>query len=269
MRFAGSYKIVVLLVSWFFALSAWAAPDAAAFKALFDRATVAAYPNADTVTLYDEEKTVYQRDGLYVEYLEFCSKVLTEAGRKNLRQLSFPYSADYDTLAVESAAVISPDGRRTELDVAKHAKVSISTGGMSSNIFNPERKVLSFSVPDLEVGGAVCLKLRYTGIRTPFPGKFSSNFLLQDDVPVLRASVTVDAPEELPLKSIAIKDKVGDTVKFLGEKRRNGRIVYAWIASDVPQLIPEPNMPRQSGVAQRLLISTARDWQEISRWYIR
>ena len=67
MRFAGSYKIVVLLVSWFFALSAWAAPDAAAFKALFDRATVAAYPNADTVTLYDEEKTVYQRDGLYVE----------------------------------------------------------------------------------------------------------------------------------------------------------------------------------------------------------
>ena len=266
-RIAGLFRTVVLLVSLGFALSAAAVPDNAAFKALLDRATVANYPNADTVTVYDCDSVIYQRDGLYVDVMEFCSKALTEAGRKGLRQLALPYRADYSTLAVESAMLISPDGTRTELDVAKRSKVSISTGDMSSNIFNPERKVLSFSVPELEIGGAICLKLRYVGIRTPFPGKFSTNFLLQDDVPILHAEVTVDAPAALPLNSIAIKDKVGDTVKFLGEKRRGDRIVYSWIARDVPQVFTEPKMPRLSGVAQRLLVSTAKDWPEISRWY--
>ncbi len=267
MNVAGLKRMVGFFAVCCFCLSARAVPDAATLKALLDRATVANYPNADTVTVYDDEKTTYQRDGLYVEYSEFCSKALTEAGRKSLRQLSFTYSADYGMLTVEAAWIISPDGRRTELDAAKRAKVSISTGDMGSNIFNPERKVLSLPVPELEIGDALCLKLKLVGTKTPFPGKFSSSYLLQDDVPVLRAEVTIDAPEALPLRSIALKDKVGDTVRFLGEKRRNGRIVYSWIARDVPQLIPEPKMPRLSGVVQRLLVSTAKDWQEISRWY--
>ena len=204
MKSAGSFRTVALLVSLFFAWSALAVPDAATLKALLERATVANYPNADTVTIFDDEKTTYQRDGLYVEYSEFCSKALTEAGRKSLRQLSFPYSADYGVLTVESAGIISPDGKRTALDAARRAKVSINTGGMDSNIFNPEQKVLSLTIPELEIGDALHLKLKLVGTKTPFPGKFSSSYLLQDDVPVLHAEVTIDAPAALPLKSIAL-----------------------------------------------------------------
>ena len=46
------------------------------------------------------------------------------------------------------------------------------------------------------------------------------------------------------------------------------RILYTWIARNVPQVIPEPGMPPMYTTVQRLLTSTAKDWKEISRWHM-
>ncbi len=234
---------------------------------LIGSATAEKYPNADTVTVYDGSHVVYQRDGLAEVTEEFCIKVMTEAGRDILRNLKFGFDSDYGTRTVLQAAVIKPDGKRIPVDLKKYSSVAISAQSMGSNIFTPTRKVLSVDFPELEIGDAVAATLMTKSIRTPFPGIYSEEFMLQDDYPLLLAEVTVDAPETLPLRSIAVKDKAEDTVERHPDERKNGRIVYRWTARNVPQVLPEPNMPPIRGVAQRLLVSTAQNWQELSRWY--
>ncbi|MBQ6353240.1 MAG: DUF3857 and transglutaminase domain-containing protein, partial [Lentisphaeria bacterium] len=244
-----------------------ALPAPAELKKMLDSATTDKYPNADTVTIYDGASVVYQRDGLENSTGTFCIKVLTEAGRRQLRSMKFGFNANYGVRTIRRAEIVGSDGRRRTVDLNKHSSVAISSRSMGSNIFSPQDKVLSLALPDLEIGDAVVVELNYQSVRTPFPGIFSEYFVLQDDNPVLLAEVTIDGPEKLPLRSIAVKDAAGDTLRRLPDKRRGDRVIYRWIARDVPQLIPEPNMPRLSGVAQRLLVSTAGDWKELSRWY--
>ena len=230
-------------------------------------ATAEKYPNADTVTVYDCESVTYTAEGLAENINECCIKVLTEAGRKSLRRLSFDFNGKYETYSIPMAEIVKPDGKRIGIDVKKNASVAISTRSISSNIYSGQDKVLTLTVPQLEIGDALRLTLKCQNFKTPFPGMFSSVFALQSDDPVLHSEVIVDAPAKLPLRSIAVKSAVAGTVKYHGEKHVNGRIVYRWTAENVPQLIPEPNMPPLRSVAQRLLVSTAKDWKEISRWY--
>lgn len=250
------------------AISAEAAlPEPAELKRMLDSATCAAYPNADTVTVYDGETVTYQKDGLAVSQNDFCIKALTEAGRRKLRRMRFGFSSDYGTVAVESAEIIRPDGSRRIADLRKNVSVAISSGQMRSNIFTPSHKVLSLVFPELETGDAVLARLKRIDRKTPFPGIFSGCFLLQDYGPVLLAEVAVDAPDTLPLRSVALKDRAGNTVLTHPAEKRGGRTVHRWTARNVPQLIPEPDMPDIRGSAQRLLVGTAEDWAELSRWY--
>ena len=249
------------------ALSPAAPPPPEKLRQQLAAATTEKYPNADTVTVYDCDHVTYQTDGLAEYDNRSCVKVLTEAGRKSLRRRSFNFNGKYAVCSVSEAAIVKPDGRRIGIDLKKNSSVAISPRSMGSNIYSDKEKVLTLVLPQLEVGDAVLMTLKYKFFKTPFPGMFAGCFHLQDDSPVIFAEVTVNAPEKLPLRSVAIKSAVADTVKFHGEKRENGRIVYRWTAENVPQVIPEPDMPPLRGVLQRLLVSTAKDWKEISRWY--
>ncbi len=248
-------------------LSPGAAPEPDELNQWLAATTLRQYPNADTVTIYDHERVSYRPDGLNDSHNEFCIKALTETGRDSLRRLDFYFIETYGSVAIESAAIIKPDGRITVVDHAANSSVAIDSGQMNSNIFDPALKVLSLAFPDLETGDAIMVRLNRKNIKTPFPGIFSETFLLQSDSPVLCCEVVIDAPEELPLRSTVIKNPIEGTVNFHGEKRQKGRIIYRWTAENVPQLIPEPSMPGLRGAAQRLLVSTAKDWKEISVWY--
>lgn len=255
-----------LLLAGTAAHSAGTAPEKT-LNARLAAATSAKYPNADTVSIYEREHVTYQPDGLSETTLEFCIKALNENGRKNLRRMNFNFDSAYGGYTVISAALIKPDGRRIAVDLDKNVSVAISTQSMGSEIFEPTSKVLSLVVPDLEIGDAVEAKLKYKSVKTPFPGIFSDSFLLQGDDPLLFAEVVVDSPAALPLRSIAVKSPVGGTVKYHGARASGDRIVHRWTAANVPQVITEPNMPPMRGVAQRLLVSTAGSWEELSRWY--
>ena len=255
---------VLLLFS---AAASGAVPPPEKLRAQLAAATPEKYPDADTVTICDVERVTYRPDGLSETTNESCVKVLTEAGRKDMREITLNYNAKYGSYSIIRAEVVKPDGRVIAVDLKKNVSVAISTRSMGSNIYSEKDKVLTLTVPQLEIGDAVVLAIRYKTFKTPFPGIFSDGFALQGKDPVVFAEVIVDAPEALPLRSIAVKSPVGRTVKFHGEKRGKGRIVYRWTAENVPQLIPEPDMPPFSAVAQKLLVSTAKDWKEISRWY--
>lgn len=230
--------------------------------------TPAKYPDADSVLLYDREQAVYQPDGTGNTRDEFFQKVLTEKGRRDLREISLYFHSIYEAVSMPLLEVIRPDGTTRRIEVDKTAKVMVNPGQMAENIFDPNQKIMKVAVPGLAIGDILHVVTERRIVKARIPDVWCDIFVLQADIPILRYEVEIDAPATRPLKTWQVKDSVNGTVQA-SETPRGDRIIYRWVAENVPQLIPEPGMPPLYTCAQRLLVSTVPDWQGISSWYYR
>lgn len=255
------FLLLWLTVCSFSAFSAL--PDAVA--QLEKTAVKERFPNADTVLLYNVEKKRYDTAGLERSSDEYYQKVLTENGRVQMRNMAIPFNTVYDRVNVDFLSVIR-NGKEIAVDVQKNSKVAIDSSQMASNIYDPAHKVLQISLPDLQVNDTVKIRISRRTVKNRIPGVWSDYVTLQGDMPILYYRVEIDAPKALPLRSIAVKDEVKGCITS-SSREENGRILYLWEAKDVPQVIPEPDMPPIYACCQRLLVSTAASWTEISRWY--
>ncbi len=251
-------------------LCAWALPGAnltmEELREVSAKSTAKEYPDADTILLSDYQVSTYDKDGLGVTIDDYYEKILTEKGRRESRTISMHFSTYYQTIEVAKLEIIRPDGSIVPVDVAANSKVMTEPGQMGSNIYDPNQKVLQVSIPELQIGDIVHTVYKETTIKLRMKGIWTNFNTLQSRSPIHYYEYVVDAPKELPLRSIAVKDEVKDSITFK-QVEENGRIVYRWVARSVPQIFSEPAMPPAYMVAQRLLVSTAKDWEEISRWY--
>ncbi len=259
-RFSLFLLAFMLLGSFLFAVT----PEE--LKTQSGRATVNAWPDADTVLLFDWHHVSVNTDGTAVEKDDFYQKVLTEAGRRELRELTFFFNETYEKVEIPLLEVVKADGAVVPVDVAGNSKVQIEPSQMGANIYDPANKIFSVSIPELEIGDVVHVVAVQTIAKPRIPGVWSDIFVLQANTPMLHYEVAVDTPKEKPLGAIRLKDEVKGAVTFTKEEK-DGRIFYRWVALDVPQIVPEPDMPPLYLCVQRLLVSTAKDWPEISRWY--
>lgn len=234
--------------------------------ALIKSATQERFPDAKSVLVYDLEVMTYQKDGTSVETDEFYQKILTEAGRKELSKIPLHCNTNFGS-AEFSDCFILRDGKKITFDLKKHTTVTTSSEQMSSNIYDPEIKEIILTVPGLQIGDTLFIKTQRKTLKPLIPGEWSTINLLESDVPILRYDVEINAPKELPLRNIALKNEVPGTVKTFKPQEKNGRVIYRWQALNVPQAIPEPGMPKLYTCCQRLLAGTAKDWQSISKWY--
>ena len=222
------------------------------------------YPNADTILLNDIEVVEYNSDASYLRKDEYWSLIVTEAGRRESRTMDLPYNEFYNTLPTVEIELIKPDGRVVKPKL--QTRVTTEAGQMNSNIYDPANKVLSVGIPDLEIGDIVHCKWSRRTVRARMQNIWCDIAVLQGRQPILNYSYTISAPENAPLKKLLVKDEVPGTLKK-SEKRANGRIFHTFEAANVPQVIPEPDMPPYYLHSMRVLASTAENWQEISRWY--
>ncbi len=231
--------------------------------------TTEKYPDAHSVLVDDKIVVRYNRDGTSVTWDEWYTKILTEKGRKGRRTMSLhftiPYSLPKD-VRVPTLEVIKPDGTTREVNVARQSRIMIDPSQMRSNIFNPKSKVLRVTIPHLEVGDVIHY-VTYRRVRKArIPGVWSNIQLFEYTTPIRRLVYEVHAPSGLPLKHRVVKDPVKDTLTHTHKNTDKG-IVHRWEARDVPRIFKEPRMPPLTRVAQRLLLSTAENWEAISKWY--
>ena len=230
--------------------------------------TSARFPDASSVLLYDVESITYQPDGTSSETDDFYQKILTEKGRREAQVLQMRYCTSYGSAQFLKAEVLRPGKPARPVDIKRFTALAVDAEQMGSNIYDPNWKVLKLTIPDLQIGDTIHVVTRQVATKARIPGVWSSYIPLQNTDPILHYEVRVTAPASLPLKSMAVKDPVPGTVTFKEEKL--GKFIqYTWTALNVPQIIPEPGMPAWYTCVQRLLISTAPDWQTISRWYYR
>lgn len=224
------------------------------------------YPNADDVLLDDYILVRYEADGTSLEWDDTFMKILTEKGKRDNTSLSFYFTLPYSTTEVLLLQVIKPDGTIVPVDVEKQSRVMVDPSQMSSNIYNPNSKILRVGVPGLEVGDIVRYVSHGKLVKPRVPDTWSDYQVLEYTSPIKHYVYEVQAPQELPLRNIALKDEVPGTVKH-EKTEKDGRIHYKWTISDVPRMYSEPSMPPLHTVVQRLLVSTIPSWEDISKWY--
>lgn len=236
-----------------------------------DAATTQKFPDADTVTVDNLERVRYQPDGTYVRWEDSWVKILTEKGRQQNTTLetsfTIPYQRGPEDCRFSLAEIIKPDGKVISIDIAKNSQLVVDDIQMYMNIYDPNDKVIYLNVPGLEVGDTLHYVTYDRIVQPRIRDTFCDRYSFESTSHVVHSVVEIQAPESRPLAHTIIKDAVGKTV--LAEKpiTKEGVITYRWEARDVPRMFYEPLMPHPITVTQRLLVSTAPDWQAISRWY--
>jgi transglutaminase-like putative cysteine protease len=229
--------------------------------------TTANYPDCDEAAVERRMIRVYRPDGTGEAQDDTFTKVLTEKGKRNNRTLSLGFMLPYNTVQVARLEIIKPNGETVPVDVAANSKETIDDSQMQMNIYDPNVKVLSVSIPALEIGDLVHAITRQTTERSIIPGEFSEGSVFEGTGYIRHMSYEVHAPAERPLKRIALRAPVGGTVAYTTHAGADKTVVHHWEITNVPRMFDEPAMPPYAVVLQRLFISTIPDWQSVSKWY--
>jgi len=224
------------------------------------------YPNADDVLVDNYTFSTYKTNGTSTTWDDVFIKVLTEKGRRDNQTISFYFALPYSTVTLKLLEIIKKDGKVVPVDIKANSKVMINSSQMGQNIYNPNSKILTVNVPGLEIGDMVRYLTYRDVVKTRVPNTWSDYFLLEYTSPIRRQTIEILAPAVLPLAKIEIKDPIKGTVKY-EVKTLTDTIRYKWVVKDVPRMFKEPNMPPLHSVVQRLLVSTIKDWRDVSKWY--
>ena len=233
-------------------------------------AGLATYPNAEAVIVDALQQVSYNSDGTYEQSDEVYLKILTEEARRNNLTLesyfTIPYQRGPEDCRIDEVEIIKPDGTTHPIDVQQQSRISINSGDMDKNIYNPNSKKISVNVTGLEIGDVLHYRLYDRIVQARMADTWADWITVEGTLPIIRKTVEVSAPAERPLLSRALKDPYEATVSET-ITTNSDQIIYSWTAENVPRMFPEPNMPPVHTVVQRQLVSTVPDWEYISRWY--
>ena len=225
-------------------------------------------PNANTLAIAQAHFVQYEADGSDTSWFDFWCKALTDAGAVELRDMPVWYKEGLMEAEIQLAEVVRRDGTIETIDIAKNTSTATSNSGNSANIYDDKSKRLVLTIPRLEKGDTLHVILAQHTYKPRIPGTYADVEIFEStEGPLPYASLTILAPKELPLKTTALIDEVPGTVTQSKETRADGRVLYRWVARNVPQTFPEENMPEESTQLQRVLVSTFSSWEELSKWY--
>ena len=229
--------------------------------------TASVFPDADRVLLDDHVLEIFEKDGQSVLWDDEYSKILTEKGRRDGSSHELMFDLNYGTSFVFRAEILKPDGRVIFIDTVKYSRVMTEPGQMGSNIYDPSNKILSFSMPGLEIGDITHLVTCRITSKSRVPDTWSDYAVFEYDSPIVKLDYTISAPAERPIRHKVLRSPVTNTVAYTERRQPDGRMVHSWKVTGVPQMFPEPDMPPLHTQVQRLILSTIEDWRTVSRWY--
>ena len=232
----------------------------------YSHVTVEKYPDADAVLLDSLEVTRYNPDGTYVSEDSNTVKILTEKGRREESVISLSFNARYGSSRIVEVKVTSADGTVRDVDFAKTTKEATDNSSVSANIYDPMDRKIVCTVPGLKIGDVVYYRTRKEVKMSRVKDHYANIFVFEWTCPILKQTVRIIAPKDRPLKRMAVRNPLGN-VKYSSKTLADGSVEHVWVAKDSPQAFAEPDTPPLYKVVQNLYVSTADDWQTISKWY--
>lgn len=239
--------------------------DPQVYKILAEAPGEEKYPQAGALILLCDEKAEISPEGTQVFYMHYLVKILNERGKEGFAETHVDYDSTFDKVELEFARTIKPNGE--VVDVGKRHIRDVSKYLNFPLYSNARAYIISF--PEITEGAAVEYKLKIYRSQLINKKDFVLSYPVQDSEPVILANFSVSLPKDKQLHMKAINDKYNNFGASLEPdvKEKDGRIVYSWQFKDIPQILPELNMPPHVQINPAFLLSTFSSWQDIYNWW--
>ncbi len=217
------------------------------------------HPDANALIIFEEERTVFEESGEFTAEQHSLVKVLTDKGKEMFATRKIPYHRRYTTVKILLARLIKKDGRVIPV-TEEFMKDGTMEETQQMNILEENFRRLSVTFPGLEVGDSLEMIVE-SRAKPLVQGHYNDLFLFQTVEPILRKEAVIEGPAAKPLRSVVR----GGRLDFSKEKKGD-RLIYRWQAVNQPKIEQELGMVTIVDVALRVVASTFKDWQELSRY---
>ncbi|MFA5115067.1 MAG: DUF3857 domain-containing protein [Candidatus Omnitrophota bacterium] len=223
------------------------------------------YPQAGAMFLYCDENIEITPDNTQVSCLHYVIKILNERGKEDFSESHISYDSTYEKVQLEYARTIKPDGSVVEVgsrhirDVSRYLNFPLYSNA----------RVYIISFPGVTEGAVIEYKVKILRNQLVNKNDFVTSYSLQADEPVVSAHFSVSIPKERPLKIKVINGPYNNFGADLAPEieERKGLRIYSWRFKNIPQIIPESNMPPEVEINPAILISTFDSWQDVYEWW--
>jgi len=224
-----------------------------------------AYPQAGGLILLAEEQIEVTDDGREISELHYLIKILNDRGKEAFAESQIGYDTTFEKVELEFARTIKPDGTVVNVgtrhirDVSKYLNFPLY-----SNVH-----VYIISFPEITTGAFIEYKVRITRNQLINKKDFIMAYPVQSSEPLIQADLRVIIPSGKELKLKILNPQYNDfgaelspVTSLVREKK-----VYDWHFKQIPQIIPESDMPPEVEINPTLILSTFQNWQEIYEWW--
>lgn len=225
----------------------------------------AQYPQAGAFILFCDEKIEVTPQNTQVSSLHYIVKILNERGKENFSESHIDYDSTYERVELEYARTIKPDGTVAQVgtrhirDVSKYLNFPLYSNA----------RVYIISFPEIAEGSSIEYKVKIYRSQLVNKKDFVIVYPLQTQEPVIAANFSISLPQGRQLYFKTINDRYNDFAANLKPKieSQKERVIYSWQFKNIPQIIPESNMPADVEINPAMLASTFSSWQEIYNWW--
>ncbi len=223
------------------------------------------YPQAGALILSCDERIEVSDKNTQEFSLHYLIKILNERGKEDFSETVIDYDSTYEKVQLEFARTIKPDG--TVMEVGSRHIRDVSRYMTFPLYSNARAYIISF--PEIVEGAIIEYKLKIFRSQLINKKDVVMPYPVQAGEPVLSAHFSVSLPKDRMINIKIINDRYNDFGANLTPhiEEGRGRRIYSWQFKDIPQIIPESNMPPAVEVNPTVILSTFNNWQEIYDWW--
>ncbi len=224
------------------------------------------YPQASAVIIKSDFYTKVLKDNKVYQKVYCLLKVLNDRGKEKFGEIVINYDSTYEKVKLVFARTISPSGRVTSVG-KKHIR-DVSLYKNFPLYSNARAKIVS--MPELVNGSLIEYEFEIIDNKMLADKHLVYYIIPQGDEPVMELNDELVYPEG---KLHFISRDVGmQYLSFSADfspKRtvEDGEVHLKWHFENVPQLIPEPDMPSMMNVTPIRILSSFKNWEQIYNWW--
>ncbi|HDN85139.1 MAG TPA: DUF3857 domain-containing protein [Candidatus Aerophobetes bacterium] len=217
------------------------------------------YPEAGAIILLNEHEYLVKKDNTMVENIHRLIKVLNVRGRDKYGEINIDYDSTYQTVKVNFARTIKPDG--SIVRVGKKDIRDIDRWAGFPLYSNAKVKVIS--MPEVVDGSIIEYRATVYTSKLLNEDDFEFRFGIRYFEPCLHHILRLTIPKnrKINIHYVRLKGKqpkITPSGEFL---------VYEWRIDNVPEIISEPNMPPWADISPFIMVSSFKSWEEFSTWW--
>lgn len=217
-----------------------------------------AYPGVAGVILVDDGEFVYRPDGSNTYRYHFAALILKEES-KAWAQVVLNFTEGRSRSRLLFGRSVGPNGT---VQVLSEDAMKVGSPSEDAAFFNATRKIVSGTIPGVEVGSVVEYAYEYEEYNPEDARLFSPGFMFQGSEPVAMSRMTVRVPRDVKLNYVTRQFPAGAATEPAVEEK-DGVVTYRWQLDKMPPIVAEPGMPSVSDVAPRVDTSIFKDHADV------